>query len=82
MGEDGVTRLLTGSTRLGANAAVLHAVLGVHLAFFAAESTRRCASLKSGGDDLSIERCLARHDAAGRFTEIGTIEIEPDAAGK
>jgi hypothetical protein len=75
-----VTRLLTGSAGLSTHTTVLHAVLSMSLALVTAKAAGGRARLQSGRDDLRLQCCLARDDAACCVTEIGTIEIEPDAA--
>jgi hypothetical protein len=61
---------------------VLHPVLRVPLALVTAKLAGRGARLEGRNDHLRFERGLTRDDAAGRVAEIGTIEIEPDAAGE
>lgn len=80
LAQQRVARFLAGSTRFGADAAVLHAVLRVPLALVTAEPAGGCAGTERGSGELGIKRCLAGNDASGRVTDIGAIEIEPDAA--
>jgi hypothetical protein len=61
---------------------VLHPVLRVQLALVTAKAAGRSARLEGRRNHVSFERGLTRDDATGRITEIGTIEIEPDAAGE
>lgn len=78
-GEVGA-RPLTPSAGLGADATVLHAMLGVPLALLATEPAGRGASLEGRRHELRFAGSLARDDAAGRLTEVGAVEIEPDSA--
>jgi hypothetical protein len=78
--DEFVAGLLTVPARLGADAAMLHAVLSVHLALVAAKSASGRARLESGRDQLRLERRLPRHDVTGGIAEVGTVEVEPDAA--
>jgi hypothetical protein len=77
-----VTRLLTGSAGLSADPTVLHPVLRMLLALISAKAAGRGTRLEGRSNHVSFERGLTRDDAAGRITEIGTIEIEPDAASE
>ncbi len=82
MTDERVTGLLTGSAGLSTHTTVLHAVLSMSLALVTAKAADGRAGLESGRDDLRLQCCLARDDAARCVAEIGTIEIEPDAAGE
>jgi hypothetical protein len=57
-------------------------MLSMSLALIGTETTDGRAGMQSGRDDLWLYCCLARDDAASCVAEIGTIEIEPDAAGE
>jgi hypothetical protein len=80
--DERVTGLLTGSAGLSTHTTVLHAVLSMSLALVTAEAAGGRAGLEGRSNHVRFEGGLARDNATSRITEIGTIEIEPDAAGK
>lgn len=71
---------LTATARLGADPAVLHAVLGVLSTLLAAGPTGSDAGLKLGRDHIPIGFGLPRDNVACRGADIGAIQVEPDAA--
>jgi len=81
-GENFLACLLAGPAGLGTDTAMIHAVLGVSRALVATEPARGRACLEGGPNQLRFERCLPRHNAAGRVAQIGAVEIEPDATGE
>ncbi len=61
---------------------MLHAVLGVLLAFLGTDPARLGTCLKRGPDHCRIRCGLPGHDLAGGIADVGTVEIEADAAGQ
>jgi hypothetical protein len=59
---------------------VLHPVLGVVLALVCAEAARLGAGLQGTTHHLRLEGRLPRENLAGGLADIGTVEVEPDAA--
>jgi len=62
-------------------AAVL-VVLSMLLALLCAKAARLGAGLESGSQHLGICASLSREDLAGALAHVGTVEVEPYAAGQ
>jgi hypothetical protein len=79
LGQQLVARLLAAPTRLGADAAVLHAVLSVLLALVATA----LAGLHECGDEvpagIGVVLGLARHHVRGSRAAVRAVEVQPDA---
>lgn len=75
-----VAGLLAAAACFGADAAVLHAMLAVLIALVAADLAGRCAGFEGGADHLRLRGRLPGDDPAGGVTDIGAVQVEPDAA--
>lgn len=78
--EQGIAGLLTPAARLGADATVLHAMLGMLLAFITTEFACLRACLEKRPAQRRLERRLARLDITGCRADVGAVQIEADAA--
>jgi hypothetical protein len=77
--EQSITYLYTLAAVFGANAAVLVHV-GMTLAFLGAYATGRTAGIDQIAPQSRLSGRLARQDLAGCLTNIGTIQVQADAA--
>ena len=58
----------------------MHVMFGVSVALLGADSARLDARLKYAPRQLWLECRLAGHDTTCGFTDVGAVEIDPDAS--
>lgn len=66
---------LAAPARIGADAAVLHAHVGVPFALLGTHAARFGAGLEQGARRRRLERRLPGQDVRGRLADVGTVEV-------
>ncbi len=80
--DEGGAGLLTAPAGFRADPAVVHTMLSMHLTLIAAEPAGRHTGLQGRLHQLRLGCRLTREDRAGSAAQIGTVEVQADAAGE
>ncbi len=81
-GKHSVASLLAAATSLGADAAMLHALLAMALALVATEPACLRACLELGAKQWRLEGGLTGHDRSGRGANISAVQVKANTAHK